>query len=153
MFKRSTGGVVAHHAYYLNLAFHQEELVQKARGALGDLEYDVLVGTGMSGALVVPVLAYALHKRFAVVRKAKTQTHSSWLVEGMLREGDRCLFVDDVKSSGDTERRVVHAMSNLGHSLKVKIVARYLYASDVDFQSPLYMYVIESPLAHPPETS
>src|SRR5690242_12227601 len=64
-----------------------------ARVIVTDNQVDTLVGSGLSGTLVVPSLARACDVPFwAIVRKEKT-THTSRLVEGAI--GDRWLFVDD----------------------------------------------------------
>lgn len=68
------------------------------------LEYDTLVGTGLSGTLAVAELARKLNKHYLVVRKDNDGTHSSLPVEGFL--GKRWLFVDDVVDSGRTFARV-----------------------------------------------
>jgi len=74
------------------------------------LEFDTIVGTGLSGAIVVPSLARALRKHFAIVRKVDG-SHSSNKVEGTI--GARWLFVDDFICTGDTKRRCQEVIANL----------------------------------------
>lgn len=124
-----------HHSGYLRCAFRQTRTVRDARSVLSGAKYDLLVGTGMSGALVVPVLAYALRKRFAIVRKesdTQKQNHSDFKVEGQMRSGDRWLFVDDFISSGATYRRVYKAMQKLGAGIALEHIGMYLYHGGLD---------------------
>lgn len=119
----------SHHAGYLSLAFDPAKSVRKARDMLKGIKFDVFVGTGMSGALVVPVLAYALRKRYAIVRKSNDNgkaNHSEYSVEGTFRPGDRWLFVDDFVSTGRTVRRV-HSAMRAKCSVKLSYVGMYLY--------------------------
>jgi len=85
-------------------------LIAEARDALRGVKYDTMVGTGMSGAIIVPVLARALRKKFLIVRKDEDlkSSHASrpWL--GVL--GRRWLFVDDFISLGGTFARVRDAV-------------------------------------------
>lgn len=68
---------------------------------------DTLVGTGMSGTLIVPRLAERLGLFWGVVRKPGVSSHagSTTRYEGQM--GRRWAFVDDFISSGDTMFRVL----------------------------------------------
>ena len=94
----------SHSESYFSRAFGKlDALAEALRVIVTDNQVDTLVGSGLSGTLVVPSLARACDVPFwAIVRKEKT-THTSRLVEGAI--GDRWLFVDDFISSGDTLRR------------------------------------------------
>lgn len=81
-----------------------ESFIDRAREALKPVQYDTLVGTGMSGALVVPMLARALGKTWIVIRKPGEQSHEWRLLIGKL--GRRWVFVDDFIDSGSTRKRV-----------------------------------------------
>lgn len=67
--------------------------------------FDTLVGTGMSGALIVPTLARALRKHWLVVRKPDDGTHDYHGAVGQI--GERWIFVDDFLSTGKTFQRVM----------------------------------------------
>lgn len=75
------------------------------------VEFDTIVGVGLSGALVVPLLGHLVGLNWALVRKAGDGSHSSSLLEG--RIGRRWMFVDDLISSGSslqkTRERVLQA--------------------------------------------
>lgn len=96
-------------ASYFSEAFDDDSdtLVKTARTLLKDVDFDTMVGTGLSGSLVIPVLARAFDVNFAIVRK-EPSPHDSSLVVG--RIGQRWLFVDDFVSGGETRRRVKEAV-------------------------------------------
>jgi orotate phosphoribosyltransferase len=72
--------------------------------------FDTIVGTGLSGALVVPTLARATESYFAIVRKPTDSSHSNAPFEGTI--GDRWVFVDDFISTGATLVRVVNTIKD-----------------------------------------
>lgn len=96
-------------AMYLSAAFVDDfgPYAEHATKQLKDVDYDTMIGTGLSGALVVPRLARALGKYWAIVRK-EDGSHSTNKVEGKI--GQSWIFVDDVVDSGDTQARVIHAV-------------------------------------------
>lgn len=87
-------------SYMARGVMEPHEVEARARQALEGLDFDTLVGRGLSGALVVPTLARALGKRWAIVRKEGDGSHSSNRYEGCC--GTRWLFVDDLVGSGET---------------------------------------------------
>lgn len=99
-------------------------------------EFDTLVGTGLSGTLVVPLLARHAGKFWAIVRKEGDGSHSSNKIEGRL--GTRYLFVDDVISTGTTKNfvidSVIRAVENHNRWALVKstcaYVGNYLYSPE-----------------------
>lgn len=96
--------VLTLHASYLTDAINNPAvIVAAARKHLRGIPYDTLIGTGLSGALVLPMLARALRRKFAVVRK-QDNTHSDQSIEGCI--GERWVFVDDLVASGATLQRV-----------------------------------------------
>lgn len=94
---------------YMNRAHRPKEIAEVARLLLKHhpekLKFDTLVGTGLSGAIVVPPLARSLRKKFLLIRKDNDSSHSSYPAEGVL--GRRWLFVDDFVSSGTTFHKVI----------------------------------------------
>lgn len=116
-----------HGTDYLNVAFGDErELIDPARERLHGYDFDTFVGTGLSGTLVVPLLARNMGKRFLIVRKEEdTKNHSTHKVEGYL--GQRWIFVDDLTSSGDTRSRVTDVVNSI--SASTKFIGTYLYGT------------------------
>jgi len=82
----------------------------KAINALSSIDFDTVVGTGLSGLLPLQRLAEIFGAQFLAVRKPKDSIHSAGLAEGFL--GERWLFIDDFISSGGTFNRV-HAVVEL----------------------------------------
>jgi adenine/guanine phosphoribosyltransferase-like PRPP-binding protein len=90
---------------YLSSAFLSTDLlVKRAETVLAGVEYDTMIGIGLSGGLVVPTLARLLNKEFALIRKDGDSSHRERTVEGTI--GERWIFVDDFVSSGETLRKV-----------------------------------------------
>jgi orotate phosphoribosyltransferase len=79
------------------------KILRRARRVLQDVDYDTMIGTGLSGALVVPYLARKLGKSWAIARKDTDNSHASWPIEGAV--GERWIFVDDFISSGASQHR------------------------------------------------
>lgn len=141
---------------YMRDAFEAPEvLAEKARVSLDGVEYDTMVGTGLSGALVVPVLARALGKHWFVVRKYNDGSHSDNIGEGTI--GDRWLFVDDLIDSGSTLRRVKKSVAHVctpkarehfAEPHKTEYVGSYFYTY-ADWKTPFrtpgreYRYSVE----------
>lgn len=83
-------------------------------------DFDTLVGVGVSGAVIVPILARLLGVDFAIVRKDNDGTHGWNKIEGVV--GSKWLFVDDlissVASTGPTRPQYSHLSDVLkGNSL------------------------------------
>jgi len=100
---------------YLFEAFSTPDLLlkgfQEAQARNDVYDFDTIVGTDLSGTVVVPTLARSLHKKWAIVRKHNDGSHASLgsdpkmtILEGEL--GERWLFVDDQVDSGATLARV-----------------------------------------------
>ncbi len=126
------------HSNYFSRAFGNiEDIAHKMGIALEGVEYDTMVGTGLSGTLVVPTLARTFGKHWAIVRKEKSP-HASGLIEGDI--GQSWLFVDDFISSGATYQRVQDAINGLKMYVntwpyeyvpfQTKHVGAYLYERD-----------------------
>lgn len=116
------------HAFYMSHAFGDAQgIIEDARDALKGISYDSLVGTGLSGALVVPLLGRALDKHWMIVRKDEDGSHSHRKGEGSL--GARWVFVDDLIDSGRTAKRIQREVSKICEQAKHETshVGSYLY--------------------------
>lgn len=104
-------------AYYMH-AVHEDvsELAEDLRFSIGAVRFDTLVGTGLSGALIIPRLAKELGADWLIMRKPDDGTHSSYPAEGAL--GKRWLFVDDCISTGSTYARVFNAIKDIKATYK-----------------------------------
>ncbi|WP_158881951.1 hypothetical protein [Amycolatopsis anabasis] len=117
-------------ALYLEDVLDNEEvLISNARRALGGVDFDTMIGTGLSGSLVVPVIARALGKHWAIVRKPNDGSHSNKPLEGTV--GDRWVFVDDFVESGATRNRVIDVIEDAQehYRFETEHVGSYLYST------------------------
>lgn len=86
-------------------------IARTAREHLEGVEFDTMVGTGLSGALVIPPLARTLKVHWLILRKPTDDSHSCMAGEGTL--GSRWLFVDDLIDSGATQARVIKQVNEI----------------------------------------
>lgn len=119
---------VQQHASYLQpLIENIDTVVSKFRDKMRTVDYDTLIGTGLSGALAVPTLARAVGCSWAIVRKDGDGSHSGNAVEGTV--GRRWVFVDDLISTGQTRLRVRESMAqfSVDNRFDTDYVGDYLY--------------------------
>lgn len=122
---------------YMEAAFKSpEEIFADAYDCLADQDFDTIVGTGVSGDLIVPVLAREIGCLFAIVRKRPADSHTHSELEGNI--GERWVFVDDLIDSGATldkvkksVKHVCRATENWDDSINpahpTEFVGTYLY--------------------------
>jgi hypothetical protein len=139
--------VVKHGCQYLCKAFESDLLIDDAKRILGGVDFDTVVGTGLSGTIAGTLIAYALKKHLLIVRKPTDQTplerqgkaanHSGHVTEG--RMGKRWIFVDDLISSGETCARVKMEVeeANARYDVKATWVGTYTYGEL--FQGPIFI--------------
>lgn len=112
--------------YFDNALHNLQSVVDKGVDMLEGRDFDTLVGTGFSGAVVVPALALALGKGFVLVRKESDDSHHGrGRLLGTL--GSRWVFVDDFISSGSTRDRVMAKINDC--SVDTVNVGAYLYGN------------------------
>lgn len=80
-----------------------EELALNFLEFTQEVQVDTIVGVGLSGALVVPLMGHILGLNWALARKFGDGSHSSTLLEGKI--GKHWVFVDDLISSGNSMRK------------------------------------------------
>lgn len=110
------------HSLYLTRAFDADYLEREFKrlvlddpAVALDINNDILVGTGLSGALSLSALRARLGVEIAIVRKHGDSDHAHYSIESTLELFDRrWLFVDDLISSGSTQVRVQKAMKPYG---------------------------------------
>lgn len=111
---------------YMHDVHDGERLFERFQQAIpADLEYDTLVGTGLSGTIAAVDLARRLGKKYLVVRKENDNTHSHQSVEGRL--GKKWLFVDDFVDTGRTLGRVYDKLHMLDDEFDTEFVGVYEY--------------------------
>lgn len=113
----------------------REEYIRKVMPAV---EFDTVVASGLSGTLVLPLLARHFKCHYLAVRKPKDGTHSTYPAEGVL--GERWLFVDDFVSTGRTLARCYYTIESITNSREWHSecagVASYQECSVDSFMSP-----------------
>lgn len=118
-----------------------DKTIATAKEKLEPVLFDTIIGTGVSGAIIVPLLARELGCFWAIARKPRDGSHSYNEVEGDI--GERWVFVDDLVDSGATverTRRLVTAWTGRW-GWDTEYAGTYLYYSkryypeDHDFQS------------------
>lgn len=75
---------------------------------LAGVEFDTIAFSGISGAIVAPMIALWMNKHLLLVRKKNDDTHSRLMVEGYYGV-KKFIVVDDFVSSGTTLRRILEA--------------------------------------------
>lgn len=113
---------------YLEVMFTDpDKLLRDAENTLKDVEFDTLIGTGVSGIVAVSILGPLMGKRWAVIRKNMSTSHSWNAVEGTV--GKKWLLVDDFIDTGATHRRVLKVMTDWSHSYgwSTDYAGSYLY--------------------------
>lgn len=91
-------------------------------------KFDLIVGTGLSGAAAIPVLARELDKRFVLVRKR--QGHSDTLSGGNIRKNDRWIFVDDfiyTQRTLNKTKRIIEKEFNNAENFNLRYVGSVEY--------------------------
>lgn len=93
------------------------------------LEFDTIVGTGLSGHLMLLDMAAALKCNWLAVRKDKQGSHSHLKAEGTL--GKRWIFLDDFIGNGSTFRYVFREVDKAAkhYCFETEFIGAYLYAT------------------------
>lgn len=99
--------------YFGDVYYSPQSLIERfddVRSSFMSNEVDTLVGTGLSGGIIVPMLARAYDMDYMIVRKNGTNTHDSSMLFG--RMGRRYAIVDDFVASGATVKRIQRELFN-----------------------------------------
>lgn len=92
------------------------EVVKILRNEVGLNKFDSIVFRGMSGAMIGPMVANAVHKGMILIRKKGDSSHSSYVVEGDVNS-KRVVILDDLIHTGET-------IANIAEQLKEFITPR-----------------------------
>ena len=116
-------------------------VLQQCQDALAGVDFDSLAFSGMSGALVAPILAHLMEKEIIMVRIPGTPgCHSVYPVEGF-RGSKRYVIVDDLVCTGKTCTRIIRGIRLFAP--KAELIGLMLYNSF--FHSPEYNSFFHSP--------
>ena len=107
-----------------------KEIVVESVQQLSTLDFDTLAFTGLSGAIVAPIIANQMGKELLMVRKNGGQdgSYSSQWIEGHVG-AKRVVIVDDLISSGKTMSQMMRALRYTQHnnSKDLKVVGLLLH--------------------------
>jgi hypothetical protein len=94
---------------------HPRKFLRDARRLLKDVDFDTVVGTGLSGVPAATLLGNSMGKHILLVRKEddKDNHHDNSGMGVVGRLGKRWIFVDDFMSSGATRRRVMDVVKRV----------------------------------------
>jgi hypothetical protein len=96
--------------YSANGLISTEELATRLRTATRGIRYDTIIGTGVSGALVVPAVGRAIRKHWALIRKDRDSIHAAGVhFEGEI--GERFIIVDDFVRTGATIANILRKVT------------------------------------------
>lgn len=96
---------------FMDYVHNHESILSKWQEAVGSVQVDTVVGTGVSGTIACVNLARDLGINYLIVRKDAESAHSRYAAEGRL--GKNWVFVDDCVSTGATFSRVWDTVSRL----------------------------------------
>jgi len=130
--------------YFSNAFQSPEATVDAICHALSDPKFDrpeCLVGTGVSGAVVLMAVSMRTGIPFAIVRKLVDVerahmdggSHSNCLIESTVHKIGRYVIVDDLISSGDTVRNIRNAIDTVYNN--TQCVGIVLYQNLTQFDS------------------
>lgn len=85
-----------------------------------------LVGCGLSGVMLLPLLSHETGINCTIVRKKSDRRHSKWIVEGYT-EFSRYIIIDDLIESGKTIKYIKKNINLAGANLPAKMEGIILY--------------------------
>jgi hypothetical protein len=94
--------------------FYSEEetdWIARRIGRQRPIEFDTLVGIGLSGTLLLPMLADRLKCNYLALRKDKDGSHAAGCHQGVL--GKKWLFFDDLISTGSTLQKAYKKINKI----------------------------------------
>ena len=120
--------------YFSQILDHKRDTIDMALETLRLVEFDTVVGCGISGVTFAAMLAYKLDCNLWIVRKPEdVNNHSSFRVEGSTPKGyerSQVLVVDDLVDSGSTMVRIRETLYGAGNIEGFDIVGDYMYATN-----------------------
>jgi orotate phosphoribosyltransferase len=86
------------------------------------LAFDRIAGIATAGIPIASIIAYKLKKPMLYIRKEERAHGTQRMIEGVVREGDEILFVDDVATTGGNLLRGIDAVRAQGAKVNFTIV-------------------------------
>lgn len=126
-----------------------DRTIKAIKNNIGANRFKSIAFTGVSGALVAPIIAVNLKKHLIVVRKTPISSHSSRLVEGQNKGS--FVIVDDFMCSGET---ITYMLSEINKfMISGRCLCIYLY-NDKNINFPdiivpnVYLYISKNILIY-----
>ena len=109
-----------------------QSLIDDSKPFLENLDFDTMIGTGLSGTIATIILANHYKKKYSIVRKNTDTSNHGWhKVEGII--GKKWIFIDDLIDTGSTFYYVRAEMKNIEDlyyadpDTRIEYIGRYLY--------------------------
>ncbi|QNJ57092.1 phosphoribosyl transferase [Gordonia phage Rabbitrun] len=112
--------------HYVDCGTDPTYLKMAAEHCLAGIDFDTVVGIGVSGAVALPVTSLATGKRMLVLRKPGVSAHSTSHTGSL---GRSWVFVDDFIGGGSTFENVRAQVEDLArrHKFTTSFVGAFLY--------------------------
>lgn len=125
-------------------AYDTASLIEDAETQLigQNVDFDSMVGIGLSGLLVLPVLARHFNVPFFACRKGEESHHNRELPEGGGRIGRKWILIDDAIVTGSTIKKVQSIIETVAnrYNFETEFMGTYFYqhfsAEFGSFKSP-----------------
>ena len=118
--------------YFSEVYYSPDKVIGKFEPVYNQLlkqDLDTLVGTGLSGGIIVPMIAKAYDLNYMLVRKPGATTHDTSRVFGKV--GQSWLFVDDFICSGATLRRVQRMLTReIPFKHETRMLGGWMYSKE-----------------------
>ncbi len=88
-----------------------QKIVSNVCKILTDIDFNVVVFRGFSGAVIGPTVAMKLNKRWALIRKSTDKTHSWKTIEGKI--WGNYVIIDDFINTGVTINSIIEQVKAL----------------------------------------
>lgn len=127
---------MAHRSDYLtHIHKNQKGYVERACIDLAETQFDAIAFTGISGALMGPVIAYKLGKSMIPIRKTTDAAHTLDRVEAP-EEPCKYVIIDDQISSGATINRIMDGIETEYPDSHHECIGIYTYNKMYPYAEP-----------------
>ncbi|QDM55934.1 phosphoribosyltransferase [Gordonia phage Trax] len=118
--------------HYVDCGTDPAYLKMAAEHCLAGIDFDTVVGIGVSGAVALPVTSLATGKRMLVLRKPGVSAHSKAHTGSL---GRAWVFVDDFIGGGSTFEGVREQVGKLAYqnNFETRFVGAFLYGYYPDY--------------------